>query len=85
MKAGKAPCPSRITVKLLKISGGTEYRLVINVVNQCCYTILNKCYSNIVINSYKGKGNTLDRSNYKSNELLDQDMKLTEKNHSSTN
>lgn len=63
---------------MLKISGKVGYGLVICIVNQVIQEgiIPSNWYSSIIVSCYKGKGDILDRSDYRSIKLLGQVIKI---------
>ncbi len=81
MKCGKAAGPSGVTAEMLKASGDIGIDLVTNLIN----TIVRQGKVPIdwelsyIINCYKGKGDALERGNYRGLKLLDHVMKVTER------
>ena len=78
MKTGKAAGPSGIVAEMLKASGDTGARLVADLANDMVRNgvIPSDWEDSFVINIYKGKGDALERGNYK---LLDHVMKGIER------
>ena len=80
MKTGKAAGPSGIVAEMLKASGDTGARLVAdlaNMVTNCA--IPSDWEDSFIINIYKGKGDALERGNYRGLKLLDHVMKGIER------
>ena len=67
MKTGKAAGPSGLVAEMLKISGDVGRTLVTCIVDQVVQegVIPNDWRSSIIINCYKGKGDALERGNYR--------------------
>ena len=69
MKTGKAAGPSGIAVEMLKASGDTGARLVADLANDMVRNgvIPSDWEDSFIINIYKGKGDALERGNYRVN------------------
>ena len=81
MKCNKAAGPSGIVSEMLKASGEAGIDLVTDLVNSILSegVIPTDWESSSIINCYKGKGDALDRSNYRGLKMLDQVMKVLER------
>ena len=76
MKSGKAAGPSGIVVEMLKASGtgtlyGTDTGTGIDLVTELTNSVVNGVVPadwkvSSTVNTYKGKGDDLERSNYRS-------------------
>ena len=81
MKLGKAPGVSELTAEMLKASGELGVALVTDLIN----AIINESFipedwqRSVVVNIYKGKGDAMERGNYRGIKLLDQVMKVMER------
>ena len=77
----KAAGLSGVVAEILKISVEVGHMLVIHIVNRVVQegVISNDWCSCIIINCYKGKGDALERGNYRDIKLTDLVMKVTEK------
>ena len=81
MKTGKAAGPSGIVAEMLKASGDTGARLVADLANDMVRNgvIPSDWGDSFIINIYKGKGDALERGNYRGHKLLDYVMKGIER------
>ena len=81
MKTGKAAGPSGIVAEMLKVSGDTGARLVADLANDMVRNgvIPSDWEDSFIINIYKGKGDALERGNYRGLKLLDHVMKGMER------
>ena len=81
MKTGKAAGPSGIVAEMLKASGDTGARLVADLANDMVRNgvIPSDWEDSFIINIYKGKGDALERANYRGLKLLDHVMKGIER------
>ena len=72
MKTGKAAGPSGIVAEMLKASGDTGARLVADLANDMVRNgvIPSDWEDSFIINIYKGKGDALERGNYRGLKLL---------------
>ena len=81
MKSGKAAGPSGIVVEMLKTAGskGIEFlrELIISVVKHG--KIPEDWEMSYILNLFKGKGDALDRSNYRGLKLTEHVMKVMER------
>ena len=77
MKTGKAAGPSGIVAEMLKVSGDTGARLVADLANDMVRNgaIPSDWEDSFITNIYKGKGDALERGNYRGLKLLDHVMK----------
>ena len=73
MKTGKAAGPSGIVAEILKASGDTGARLVADLANNLVRNgvIPSDWEDSFIINIYKGKGDALERGNYRGLKLLE--------------
>ena len=80
MKNGKAADTSGIVAEILRASGNTSVRLVVELANNMIKngTIPSDWENSFTINIYKGKGEGLIRDNYRGLKLLDHVMKVIE-------
>lgn len=81
MKVGKAAGPSGIVAEMLKASGEKCFGLITELMN---HIIKEGCTpgdwnESFIVNCYKGKGDALERGNYRGLKLLDQVMKVMER------
>ena len=80
MASGKAAGPSRIVAEMLKPvgeAGAEEVRdLVENIIEMCIPTDWQESF---IVNLYKGKGDALNRGNYRGLKLIEQVMKMLER------
>ena len=80
MKSGKAAGPSGITAEMLKATGDEGIQLM----KELCQLVVNgkgipsEWEESYIKNLYKGKGDALDRGNYRGLKMTDQAMKLSE-------
>ena len=81
MKTGKSAGPSGIVAEMLKASGDTGARLVADLANDIVRNgaIPSDWEHSFIINIYKGKGDALERGNYRGLKLLDHVMKGIER------
>ena len=81
MKGGKAPGPSGITAEMLKASGDEGIELIRQLAELVFGGEAIPCEweESFILNLYKGKGDALDRGNYRGLKLTDQVMKLLER------
>ena len=81
MKTGKAAGPSGIVAEMLKASGDTGARLVADLANDMVRNgvIPPDWEDSFISNIYKGKGDALERGNYRGLKLLDHVMKGMER------
>ena len=81
MKTGKAAGPLGIVAEMLKASGDTGARLVADLANDMVRNgvIPSDWEDSFIINIYKGKGDALERGNYRGLKLLDHVMKGIER------
>ena len=77
MKTGKAAGPSGIVPEMLKASGDTGARLVTDLANDMVRNgvIPSDWEDSFIINIYKGKGDALERGNYRGLKFFDHVMK----------
>ena len=81
MKTGKAAGPTGIVAEMLNVSGDTGARLVADLANHMVRNgvIPSDWEDSFIINIYKGKGDALERGNYRGLKLLDYVMKGIER------
>ena len=81
MKSGKAAGPSGIVAEMLMASGEAGIDLVTELVSSIVYecVIPTDWEISSIVNCYKGKGDALERSNYRGLKILDQVMKVVER------
>ena len=81
MKVGKAAGPSGLVAELLKAAGAECCRVVTQLMNSIIKEdyIPNDWNTSFIVNLYKGKGDALERGNYRGLKLLDQVMKVIER------
>ena len=81
MASGKAAGPSGIVAEMLKPvgeAGAEEARaLVENIISEGC--IPTDWQEGFIVNLYKGKGDALNRGNYRGQKLIEQVMKVLER------
>ena len=80
MKCGKAAGPSGIIAEMLKAAGevGIELLTELTEVVFCNGVIPMDWQESFILNLYKGKGDALERGNYRGLKLTDPVMKLLE-------
>ena len=80
MKCGKAAGPSGIIAEMLKASGEEGVRLLRQLGEDVFSNgvIPKEWEESIILNLYKGKGDALDRGNYRGLKLTEQVMKVLE-------
>ena len=78
MKSGKAAGPSGIVAEMLKSAGITDVCLATDLENAIKkHEKIPSCWeSSYIINLYNGKGDALERGNYRRLKLLDHVMKV---------
>ena len=80
MASGKAAKPSGIVAEMLKLvgeAGAVEVRdLIENIISEGC--IQTDWQESFVVNLYKGKGDALNRGNYRGLKLIEHVMKVLE-------
>ena len=81
MKSGKAAGPSGVLAEMLKAAGEEGIELTRDLVEEVFSTgVIPKDWEeSIILSLYKGKGEALDRGNYRGLKLTDQAMKLLER------
>ena len=81
LKSGKAPGPSGITSEMIKAGGVYLVRMLTNLINEIIrsQSIPNDWNDAFIINCYKGKGDSLERGNYRGLKLLELVMKILER------
>ena len=81
MKFGKAAGPSGIVAEMLKSAGDTGVAIMRNLVESIIREgrIPTDWEESHIVSLYKGKGEALDRGNYRGLKLLDQAMKVLER------
>ena len=81
LKSGKAPGPSGITAEMIKSGGADLTRLLVSLLNKVVYSqkIPSDWNNSFIINCFKGKGDSLERGNYRGLKLLELVMKILER------
>ena len=81
MKDDKAAGCSWIVTEMLKASGDTGVWLVTELINSIIKEELipEDWHKSIIVNLFKGKGDSLDAGNYRGLKMLDQVMKVFER------
>ena len=81
MKCGKAAGPSGIIAEMLKAAGEVGIELLTELTEMVfCNGVIPTDWQEIfILNLYKGKGDALERRNYRGLKLTDQVMKLLER------
>jgi hypothetical protein len=81
MKPGKAAGPSGVVAEMLKAAGHAGARLVADLANSMIRNgdMPSDWERSFIINLYKGKGDALERGNYRGLKLLDHVMKAMER------
>ena len=81
MKKGKAPGPSGVVTEMLKASSDICSKMIAYLTNFIIRdnTILNEWNDSIIISSYKGKSEALDRGNYQGLKLTGHILKVIER------
>ena len=81
MKKGKAAGPSGVVAEMLKAAGETGIEMITNLTNQIVIegVIPEDWDLSTIVNCYKGKGEALDRGNYRGLKLMDQVLKVVER------
>ena len=81
MKNGKAAGMSDIDAEMVKASGDTGIEIITNLANQIMKDGVNPqdWQSSVIVNCFKGKGDALERGNYRGLKLVDQVMKVIER------
>ena len=80
MKCGKAAGPSGIIAEMLKAAGEDGVELARQLMEEifCSGEVPADWEESFILNLYKGKGEALERGNYRGLKLTDQVMKLME-------
>ena len=81
MKARKAPGPSGIVVKMIRAAGDTGASMIrdLAVAIICDGKVPSDWEQSFIVCLYKGKGDALDRGNYRGLKLTEQVMKVLER------
>jgi len=81
MKCGKAAGPSGIVAEMLKASDECGLVAVTELINQIIYegSVPEEWQLSTLVNLYKGKGDSLERNNYRGLKLMDQVLKVMER------
>ena len=81
MKPGKSAGPSGIVAEMLKPAGEVGADMVLNLVMAIIAEgkIPTDWQDSYIVNLYKGKGDALNRGNYRGLKLIDQVMKVLER------
>ncbi|XP_057303385.1 uncharacterized protein LOC130640832 [Hydractinia symbiolongicarpus] len=81
LKIGKAAGVSGIVAEMVKASGYIGVELITSLANQIIKdgAIPSEWQSSVIVNCFKGKGDALERGNYRGLKLVDQVMKVIER------
>lgn len=81
MKAGKAAGPSGVVVEMIHTAGDPIIDSVTNLINKIIKdgVVPKEWNESYIINLYKGKGDALDRGNFRGLKLTDQVLKIMER------
>ena len=81
MKKGKAPGPSGVVTEMLKASSDICSKMIDDLTNSIIHdnTMPNEWNDSIIISLYKGKGEALDRMNYRGFKLTEHTLKVIER------
>ena len=81
MKAGKAPGPSGIVVEMIRAAGDMGASMIrdLTVTIICDGKVPSDWEQSFIVCLYKGKGDTLERGNYRGLKLTEQVMKILER------
>ena len=81
MSLGKAAGPSGIVVEMLKASGSSGASMIRDLIEDIIFEncIPSEWQESHIVSVYKGKGDALNRSNYRGLKLIDQVMKVLER------
>lgn len=81
MKLGKAAGPSGIVAEMIKAAGESIIPLITNLINLIIQKaeVPDEWNLSYIINLFKGKGDGMDRGNFRGLKLLDQVMKIGER------
>ena len=81
MKTGKAVGPSGIAMEMIKASGTVGAQLIADLANSIIKAgqIPKQWEESFIINVYKGKGDAMERSNYRGLKLLEHSLKVIER------
>ena len=77
----KAPSPSSFVTEMLKTSSDTCSKMIADLTNSIIRdnTMPNEWNDSIIISLYKGKGEALDRGNYRGLKLTEHTLKVVER------
>ena len=81
MKAGKAAGPSGLVVEMIKAAGGTGATMIRELATAIIHDdkVPTDCEQSFIVCLYKGKGDALDRGNYRGLKLIEQAMRILER------
>ena len=81
MKKGKAAGLTGVVIEMLEASGGTSIDVVTDLINQIISDgqMPGDWQVSSIVNCFKGKGDALERGNYRGLKLLEQLMKILER------
>ena len=81
MKAGKAPGPSGIVVEMIRAAGDTGASMIRDLAVAIIHDgkVPSDWKQNFIVCLYKGKGDALDRGNYRGIKLTEHVMKILER------
>ncbi|XP_048759321.2 uncharacterized protein LOC125668926 [Ostrea edulis] len=83
MKSGKAAGPSGIAVEMIRAAGDTGVSIIRDLTSSifCDGKVPTDWEQSFIVCLYKGKGDALDRGNYRGLKLTEQVMKVLERPH----
>jgi hypothetical protein len=81
MKSGKAAGPSGIVVEMVKAAGDTAASMILDLIDAIIRDgkVPSNWEQSFIVCLYKGKGDALDRGNYRGLKLTEQVMKVLER------
>ena len=79
MKAGKAPGPSGIVVEMIQAAGDMGPTMICGLTIICDGKVPSDWEQSFIVCLYKGKGDALERGNYRGLKLTEQVMKILER------
>ena len=81
VKKGKAPGPSGVATEMLKASSDIWSKMIADLTNSiiCDNAMPNKWNDSIIISLHKGKGEALDRGDYRGLKLTEHILKVIER------
>ena len=81
MSLGKAAGPSGIVAEVLKAAGSSGASMIRDLIEDIIFenSVPSEWQESHIVSVYKGKGDALNRSNYRGLKLIDQVMKVLER------